>query len=200
MQTPSSPHSPAPPVIVAAPKLFIKRRDAHPSNYSRQKVRTRTQAIVLHATDGHEGLSKAEDVSAMFARPLSEPRSCTFVVDTDSVVQCVPVQLVAWHCGHTGNATTEGVELCGLAKQSREDWLDELSLPMLCLAARLVAERCAMYGIPPVFVDAFGLRNRYRGITTHAEVSKAWNESNHTDPGKYFPLAEFIAAVAAVKL
>jgi hypothetical protein len=171
---------------------------AHAANYKRQ-VRPITQAIVIHATDGHEGPRKAEDVAAMFARkpePKRE-RSCTFVVDTDSIVQCVPPDLRAYHCGSTGNVRCEGVELCGFARQTREEWLDALSLPMLCLAARLVAERCRARDLPVEFVDRVGLRAGRRGITTHLEVSHAWQESRHTDPGPHFPLAEFIAAVKA---
>lgn len=174
--------------------LLIRQITAHSTNYSR-RVRDTTQAIVLHATDGHEGPTKAEDVAAMFSRPLPKSRSCTFVGDTDSVLQCVPPSLTAYHCGHTGNSRTEGVELCGFAKQTRAQWLDELSLPMLNRCARLVAQRCAANGIPPTFVDRVMLRSGYRGITTHLEVSHAWFESKHTDPGPHFPLAEFIEAV-----
>lgn len=156
-----------------------------------------TQGVVLHATDGHEGPHKAEDVAAMFAGLLAKPRSCTFVADTDSVVQCVPPQLTAYHCGHTGNARFEGVELCGFAKQTRAEWLDALSLPMLNRAARLVASRCAALSIEPVFIDRAMIRAGHRGITTHAEIGYAFGESKHTDPGPHFPLRDFLDAVRA---
>lgn len=191
----------APPLprIVAVPErdLVLRSVRAHAANYSRV-IRKTTQAITLHATDGHEGPSKAEDVAAMFARVFSPPqkkRSCTFVVDTDTAVLCVPPHVTAWHCGETGNRLTEGVELCGRANQTREQWFDALSLPMLCIAARLVAQRCTVNQIEPVFVDRAGLRAGLRGITTHAEISAAWHESKHTDPGPNFPLREFVAAV-----
>jgi N-acetyl-anhydromuramyl-L-alanine amidase AmpD len=198
-QLPSSPPArPSPPAIVAVPagSVLVKLRTAHPSNYSR-RLRPRTQAIALHATDGHEGTRKDDDVAAMFAGPLAKPRSCTWVVDADSITRCVPPVMTAWHCGHTGNARCEGVELCGLAKQSRAEWFDEMSLRTLCIAARLVAMRCTEYEIDPVFVNAEQLRNGYRGITTHAEISLAWHESDHDDPGPHFPMDEFIAAVRA---
>lgn len=133
----------------------------------------------------------------MFSKPLAKSRSCTFVVDTDSIVQCVPAHLTAYHCGHTGNMRFEGVEFCGRANQTREQWLDALSLPMLCLAARLLASRCAANSIEPVFVDRTGLRAGLRGITTHAEISYAFGESKHWDPGPAFPLREFLDAVRA---
>lgn len=195
-QTPSFPPDtrPALPALLAAPSVWIKRRLAHPTNYSR-RLRPRTQGIVLHATDGHEGVRKDDDVAAMFAGLLPKPRSCTWVVDADSVTQCVPPTMTAWHCGHTGNARFEGVEICGRAKQTREEWFDEISLRTLANAARLCADRCRHYGIAPVFVDSELLRDGHRGITTHAEIAKAWHETKHTDPGPHFPLKEFLRAV-----
>jgi N-acetylmuramoyl-L-alanine amidase len=193
-----APPSATPATIVAVPasSYFARRIDAHPTNY-RKRTRELTQAIVLHATDGHEGPDKAEDVARMFAGVLAKPRSCHFVADSDSLVQCVPAMLTAWHCGHTGNMRCEGLELCGFARQTPAEWLDALSLPMLNLAARHVAERCRALSIAPVFVDRAGLRQGLRGITTHAEVSLAWQESTHTDPGRGFPLRAFIDAVRA---
>lgn len=177
-------------------KIFIRQVAAYAANYSK-RTRTATQCIVIHATDGHEGPSKAEDVGAMIAGPLAKPRSPHAAVDSNSVVQCVPWQLTAYHCGHTGNSLTEGIEICGFAKQTRAEWLDALSLPTLAIAARLVAMRCAANSIGPVFVDRTLIRSGHRGITTHAEISHAWGESNHTDPGPAFPLAEFMEAVRA---
>lgn len=186
--------SASPIIAVAASKVLIHTRLAHPTNYS-QRPRAITQAIALHATDGHEGLSKDTDAAAMFAGILVKPRSCHYVVDADSVTQCVPAKMTAWHCGRTGNARTEGVELCGFAKQTREQWLDEMSLRTLCIAASVVAARCRENSLPIIFVNAAALVAGVRGITTHAEISKAWHETNHTDPGAGFPLADFIAAV-----
>lgn len=155
----------------------------------------RTQLIVVHATDGHEGTRKDDDVAAMFGSILVRPRSAHFVVDADSVTQCVPPTMTAWHCGTTGNARGEGIELCGRAKQSRAEWFDELSLRTLNIAARLIATRCVATGVPAVFVDSELIKDGYRGITTHAEVTKAWGESKHTDPGPHFPMHELVRAV-----
>ena len=38
------------------------------------------------------------------------------------------------------------------------------------------------------FIDAEGLKAGKKGVTTHAEVSKAFKKSNHTDPGLGFPM------------
>lgn len=136
----------------------------------------------------------------MFARLQAKPRSCHFVNDSNSLVQCVPPTLTAYHCGHTGNMRCEGLELCGFAKQTTAEWLDALSLPTLCIAARHVAKRCAIHGIEPTFVDYVGLRKGARGVTTHKEISLAWGESDHTDPGPHFPMPEFLRAVQLAML
>lgn len=184
------------PVIVAAPgPLSIKRREAHPSNFSAHP-RLCPRFVVVHATDGHEGFRKDDDVAAMFARADLKPhRSAHYVIDSDSVTRCVPDLMTAWHAGHTGNAHGIGIELCGRANQTRAQWLDELSLPMLCLAARLISDLCRQYSIEPVVANERDLRAGRGGITTHSFVSLAWGESKHHDPGPGFPLGALVEAV-----
>lgn len=191
---------PPEPVLRAAPApLTIRERPAHPRNYSRvRRLPTQIRLIVLHCTDGHEGVTKDDDVAAMFAQGDLEPRrSCHYVVDANSVTRCVPDLLTAWHAKPKGNRVGIGIEVCGRAKQSRAEWLDALSLPTLQLAARLTADLCRMYKLPAQVVNPQGLRLERSGITTHAFISQAWKESNHTDPGVGFPLGKFVDAVAA---
>jgi len=191
------PPSPSRPVLQPAPSIgVIAQMRAHPTNYlALSRHASQIQAVVLHSTEGHEGLTAAEDLGRMFAGLLTPKRSCHYGVDADSVVQCVPDLQIAYHCGHRGNHTSVGVELCGTAKQTPDEWLDALSRPTLALAARLVAELCARYQLPVRAVGAPGLRAGERGITTHAAISEAWRESTHTDPGVHFPMADFVQAV-----
>lgn len=192
---PPIPSLPNEPKIVAVPgPLTIKRKPAHHTNYSAHP-RMSPRFIVVHATDGHEGFRKDDDVAAMFAGPLEKPRSANYVVDTDSVTRCVPDLMTAYHCGKTGNAFGIGVELCGRASQSRAEWLDTLSLPMLCIAARLISDLCRHYSIPPVVANDRDLYAGRGGITTHSFVSLTWKESSHHDPGPGFPLGSLVMAV-----
>lgn len=186
-------------IVATAGPLQIKQQLAHPTNYSPHR-RLTTRAIVLHCTDGCEGTNAAEDCAHMFAGKLANQRSCHYAVDADSIVRSVPDLQVAWHCAHAGNAIGVGVEICGRASQTRAQWLDETSYRTLCLAARLVADLCTAFALPPRFVDAAGLRVGEPGITTHAEVSKAWQQTHHTDPGPGFPLVDFVSAVSAAML
>jgi N-acetyl-anhydromuramyl-L-alanine amidase AmpD len=187
--------TPLPRIAASSAPLVVKFRPASHKNYS-QSARPAPRLIVLHCTDGCEGACKDDDVAAMFADDNLQPRrSAHYVVDSDSVTRCVPDTFAAWHCGRTGNARSIGIELCGRAAQSRAEWLDALSLPMLCRCARLLAVLTERHKIPVRFVSSAGLIAGDSGITTHACVSAAWGESTHTDPGPGFPLSELLAAV-----
>lgn len=195
MNPPPMPPIPEP-AIIAARGYILRVRPASRSNYSELK-RLSPSVIVLHCTDGCEGTTKDDDTAAMFAGELKKKRSAHYVVDADSVTRCVPDLMTAWHCGHHGNAIGLGIELCGRASQTRAQWLDAFSLPTLSLAARLCADLCLAYEIPPSVANEVALRAGQPGITTHAYVAKAFpKDTDHTDPGPGFPLASFVAAVA----
>lgn len=152
--------------------------------------------VVIHCMESGETLSTAENCARWFAGLKGKaPRaSAHYCVDADSVVQCVPDDRVAWHAPGA-NRYGIGVELAGMARQSVEQWLDTYSAAMLQNAAQLTAMLCERHDIPPEFSDANQLRAGTPGITTHAEVSRAFGKSTHYDPGKAFPTALFIRAV-----
>lgn len=181
------------------PQYKTHTRWAHSSNHS--SLRREPKIIVLHSTEGHEGIGSTDlNVAAMLAKP-NHGTSFHYVVDGDSITQCVPEMLIAWHAGRTANRLGLGVELCGRANQTAEQWRDEASQRTLDVAAWLVARLCLDHRIPVRVLTAEDLKRDRdlppRGITTHAACSQAWNESTHWDPGPGFPLDEFCAAVSA---
>lgn len=188
------PIDPQSPSLVAMPgPLAIREMPAHLSNYS--AVGRIPTLIVIHATHGSEGLQSAENAAHEITLP-NKRKSWHYAVDANSIVRSVPDAMRAWHCGSHGNVASIGVELCGRADQTAAQWFDAASLATLQLGARLVAELCLQWRIPPVRVHPAELVAGRSGITTHACVSAAWRESTHTDPGPGFPLSAFIAAVA----
>jgi N-acetylmuramoyl-L-alanine amidase len=196
-RTPQPPRPATPPVIARATSLG-RIGYCEAKFYRRGPRRSAAIWVVLHATHGAEGRSKAEDGAHEHATLSDDAkkRSTHVFVDTDSIVQCVPWESEAYHCGSHGNRYGEGVELCGSADQTREQWLDALSLPMLELAALLVRWRCEQLRIPMQFRSATQLRVLMPGITTHAEITKAFpKETTHPDPGTWFPINDFIDAV-----
>lgn len=155
--------------------------------------------IVLHSMEGPEDVKRAEHVASWFAGELGPkfpaPRaSAHYAVDSDSIVQMVHDRDVAWHAPGA-NRQSIGIEHAGKARQTRKEWLDAFSGPMLLMSAELTAALCNMYVIPRMFIDAEGLLRGEAGVTTHAEVTKAFKRSTHTDPGANFPMDWYLERV-----
>lgn len=181
-------------IVAAAGPLLVRSIPAHPSNYNAARRRVPT-LIVIHATHGVEGVNADRNGALEITKP-NKGRSWHYMVDADSVTRSVPDEARAWHCGAHGNAMGLGVELCGRADQTAAQWYDRVSLATMQIAARLCADLCLQWSIPPVLVTQSELVAGRPGITTHACVSAAWHESTHTDPGPAFPMHAFVAAVA----
>jgi N-acetyl-anhydromuramyl-L-alanine amidase AmpD len=152
--------------------------------------------IVLHSMEAGEASTTAENVSKWFASGKGAPMaSAHYCIDDDSIVQCVKDEHVAFHAGTTGNKYGIGIELAGYARQTKEQWLDNFSYKMLKQAAQLTANLCKKFNIPAEFKDRKGLKNNEKGITTHNEITFAFRESTHIDPGPNFPMDLYISWV-----
>jgi len=150
--------------------------------------------IVLHSMEAAETSTTAEAVASWFAGSQAPKASTHYNLDDDSTVQSVLDKDVAW-CAPGRNRTGLHFEHAGYARQTREQWLDAFSSRMLARSARLAAQKCVTYGIPPVYIDREGLKRNKRGITTHHEVTFAFRKSDHTDPGKHFPMDHYLDLV-----
>lgn len=161
----------------------------------------RKQLIVLHSMEAGEAASTAENCAAWFAGQRGEaPRvSAHYCVDSDSVIQCVPEDRIAWHAPGA-NRFGIGIELAGYARQTLDEWRDDYSRAMLANAARLCVKLCAQFNIPAEFSAAPDLKSGEPGITTHREVSKAFGKSTHTDPGRAFPMSDFLSTIRQLQV
>lgn len=194
------PPTPKPPTPAATTKPSGVQPD-DPSVTSFVQARNYTPArrvpvdlVVLHSMEAAESARTAENVAAWTAGASAPRASFHYAIDSDSTVQCVREADVAWHAPGA-NHNGVGIELAGYARQTPADWADAFSTAMLERAARLVAGVCRRHAVPVAFVDAAGLLRGESGVTTHAEVSKAWKKSSHWDPGKGFDMAGFLVAV-----
>jgi hypothetical protein len=170
-------------------------------NYTRHVFRPVYQIkwIVLHCMESpDENLDRAERCAnwmagknPRFPAPRASPHIC---VDGDSIVACVRDYRIAWHAPGA-NRFGYGIEHAGKAKQSRAEWLDDNGIAMFDLSAMLVEEKSLEFGVPIQWVDAAGLLDEQPGITTHFEVTRAFKKGNHTDPGKGFPIRDYIQRV-----
>jgi N-acetyl-anhydromuramyl-L-alanine amidase AmpD len=156
--------------------------------------------VVIHYTAGSETRTAAED-GAAYDRRRVDKVSTHYFVDRDSVVQEVLHADQAYAAFTWGNRFGLQIELCGTA-QTRDQWFDEASAPTLRNAARLTAWLCQRYGLQPRRLtpgEMIQTRDRWpdgpRGIVGHVDVTRAYGQGDHTDPGVGFPWFDFLRMV-----
>ncbi len=170
------------------------------ARHFRSANRLRVQWVVIHSAEIGESLDGAEVLMRRCAEKRLDAKgkeivsSWHYAVDADSITQSVREEDIAYHAPGA-NAAGIGIELCGRARQTAAEWDDSYSRTMLSRAAALTADICGRWEIQPTFVTADGLLRGVPGITTHAEVSKAWKRSTHSDPGPNFPLQRYVDLV-----
>ena len=152
--------------------------------------------LVLHSTEGYEGPGRAIACARWLAKPKKRGRrsSAHYILDGRDIVHLVHDDAEAWHAGTTANKHGIGIELCGSARQTREQWLDAQSAPMLIHAAMLIRALADRHAIPLNVACAQDLKQFRRGVTTHADVTMAFGETTHWDPGPSFPMMDLIIA------
>lgn len=194
--------APAPAVPPLEPPTGLRLPSPLVAGFRRAKhflASTRTvNKLVLHVAEIAELITSAEGLAAYVAT-MADGRlaSWHYSVDVDSIWQSVEDQYVAYHAPGA-NHDGIGIEIAGYSRQTPTEWADDYSAATLELTAQLCAALCRKHQLPVVFLDAKALLASAdaRGITTHAEVTKAFKRSTHTDPGKSFPTAAFLARVA----
>jgi hypothetical protein len=164
------------------------RRDFDAYRTSGYRPNSAVKWIVLHDTESGEDSARA--VARYFAS--SSARGSThLVVDDATCYRTLGNDQVPW--GAKGaNYAGFHIEQCGYARWSTVVWKRHMGT--LRRAAYKTALHCRYFNIPVQWVDRAGLLAGKRGITTHAECSKAFGGS-HTDPGKGWPRVIFMGLV-----
>lgn len=149
------------------------------------------KTIVIHGTVSPCRTGQARATAQFFAqRPATGKTSAHYSVDPAEVYQSVGDHVVAYHCGH--NQDSIGIELCDPQTGFGARWSDANHKAMLKVAATLVAELCLAYKIPAIRVTPSALKAGKHGICGHVDMSLAFHQSTHTDPGPDFPWTDFI--------
>jgi peptidoglycan hydrolase-like protein with peptidoglycan-binding domain len=165
---------------------FVQARHYRPGRLKPLRV------IVWHDMEAPEKSTTAESVAHYFATTDREA-SAHVCADPDSVVECVKVEDTAFHAPGA-NSDGYGVELAGYARQSPAEWRDATSKATIHQAAVHVAPIMREHGIPAKWLtDAELAGGTAKGMTTHAQVTRVFKKSTHTDPGAGFP-ADFVLA------
>jgi N-acetylmuramoyl-L-alanine amidase CwlA len=148
--------------------------------------------VVIHCTVSPCEPGGARNIANYF-KGTTNYASAHYVCDPVTVVQSLGDSYVGYHA--PPNSHSIGVELCDPMKGSGRRWRDADHQAMLRLAAKLTAQLCLAYDVPIRKVDDAGLRAGRHGICGHADVSDAWRQSTHWDPGPAFPWPQFMELV-----
>lgn len=155
--------------------------------------------IVIHLTAGSTAFPSAAGAGAAlgtaryFTNPSTEG-SAHYVHDAGPSEQhCVPDNVIAWHA--PPNPHSIGQEICGHPAWTRAQFLDPRVVPALDHAAARTRELCNRFSVPKVKIDAGQLLGGAHGVCGHIDVSTAWHQSTHWDPGPNFPWDHYMAQV-----
>jgi len=150
--------------------------------------------IVIHSTVSPSGAGLARKIAAYF-QTQHAGGSAHYVVDAAETFQCVYDNTIAWHA--PPNQHSIGIEMCDMP--SRVSFLRWRTVPgraVLERTARLTAELCLAYGVPIRKLTVAQVKAGRMGICGHTDVSRAFHQSSHWDPGA-FPWRRFISMVQA---
>lgn len=174
--------------MTAAPSPPYLGPAAHHGDDNNKPIRR----IVIHSTVSACVPGGARAIAGYF-RSAAAGGSAHYVVDPREVVQVVYDSTVAYHA--PPNLHSLGIELCDMPTTvSAGRWADANHVAMLERAAELTAQLAVAYGVPTSYCSARQLRAGAHGITTHHEVSLAFGESTHWDPGSW-PRRRFMRKV-----
>lgn len=177
------------------------------------KNRTRRiQSLMIHATDGSERMNSANGVCAWWdvtkyqdaktGETKTKARGeAHYVCDPGQVICYAPPARNVPH-GNAGSPWSIGIEITGLAKQTTEEWLDQLSRGALTFAAQLCADLCIVHEIEvrkltPAEIKAInaGTDTTTTGFCGHVDMRDVLKSGTHYDPGPNFPWLDFLIAV-----
>lgn len=124
--------------------------------------------------------------------------SAHYVVGDDGIYRCVEDDNVAYAVGPK-DPVAISIEVVGKGDWSEDKWMERSKT--IDNTARLVADLAVKYKIPivPLRIDDLSytkdgdkIDKGNRGITTHLQVSKAFSDDGHGDPGPNFPYTYMI--------
>lgn len=163
----------------------------HPAHHSGRLNKPITR-IVVHSAVMPNTPGAARRL-AEWNRTGATGGSWHYSVDADETFQCSFDSYVCWHA--PPNAGSVGIEMADMpSKANALRWLTPRHRRMLRRTARLVAELCIDYDIPPALLTVEAVKAHRPGIAVHNTVSLAFGQSTHWDPGLW-PSARFLRLV-----
>jgi hypothetical protein len=149
--------------------------------------------VVIHGTVSRCVPGGAIAVARYFRDLVIRPSSAHYVCDPLFTRQVTWDSVVAYHA--PPNQHSIGIELCDIQGGSPRRWRGPNHRLMLNRGALVTAKLCAAYGIPPIRLTVTELKEGKHGICGHVDVSNAFHQTDHTDPGPDFPWGYFMDLV-----
>lgn len=150
--------------------------------------------IVIHCTAGSDG--KGSTGTCAYFRQEEAGGSAHYITDANLTIQPARLNVVCWHA--PPNSHSVGIEMCcSLSNLGKGHWTLDSHVKMMERTAKLTAELCLYLDIPVVRLTVAQVKAGNMGICGHVDVSKAFGQSSHWDPGPYFPWDTFMAMVRA---
>lgn len=143
--------------------------------------------VVMHSTEGGTALGVAEQFKTHdggYTHLVVDDKDCYRCLLNAAIPRGAPgANIFGFH-----------IEQCGYARWSLVIWKKHrLTLERAAFKAAL---HCHVFNISPVFRTASELKRGLSGITTHAEVTKAFGpKGGHWDPGLFWPRKLFMQKV-----
>lgn len=147
-------------------------------------TQSQVDRIVIHGTVSPCVRGGALNVARYF-QSAGAGGSAHYTVDPGEVVASVRESVIAHHA--PPNTRSIGIELCDPQKGRADRWQDDEHEAMLQRAAVLIRQVAKRWDVPLRRLTVAEVRAGKRGICGHVDVSKAFRQSDHTDPGDAFP-------------
>ena len=154
--------------------------------------------VVIHDEEFPLGDSSAEAIANYFAQPDHGDSCAHYVIDRDSERHVVADGELAYHAPPNGG--TIGIERDGYASWNAAQWNSPAAQQTTCRVAARTAELTVRFNLPPVWRSVGETAQNLPGVTSHANRSKAFRQSEHSDPGPAFPTAAFMALVVRARV
>jgi N-acetylmuramoyl-L-alanine amidase len=154
--------------------------------------------IVIHTMETPETEGRAKQVANWFAGSTAPVASAHYCVDDKDIIQSVKDTDTAWAVDDFPlNQQSISIELAGSASQSAAQWSDAYSMAELGKLVELSKALGLKYGIPAVHLTAEQIVDgKSKGYCYHGDITTAKKiVGGHTDPGKNFPIENFLKAL-----
>jgi hypothetical protein len=167
-------------------------------------------AVVVHTSEGWEGVGRVQQLLDALVSVGTTPHGVHFIgaaynaVATPGGFEEVLPDTDAPFSAPPWNPCAAHICITGKAAQTRDEWLDDVSRPLIRGVAEYIWAMHLKHGIPlhRLTVDEMKKAGVHPsepiGYCGHVDVAHAYGQTTHTDPGPNFPWDVLAADIDAL--